>query len=505
MEVTTASKVDNKQENRHSVARPNAPHKTSLHVEFGAPAGLPFFLQPSLFRLNSHGPTEARTLASSAQTGQPSYTLPAPHGGRPIHVYETLAARQAADRMGAFGFAYQDSIFMGRNPGIPGGPNRDEVLRHEMAHVLQSRQNAPIAARSALERQASGWQRGHHLFSADPAEVYGFLWIPAIIAAGYILLKPNVANAPGPGDKTYKSMDFKDYGKMVAEAALFASGGLVTSALRKAGYSAVATWGISGAAGSVGYRGVQDIFAGSFSGIDAYVVDAFTGATIGVVVGGTFYTLGKAPGLSKAKDWFMRGAENDEAWAKSPLRDKLYYEIGQKTLTSADEFAKVSQLSPVDRGAQFVKEHGWMRSLFPSSTKFLPGTGGTFSTGPTPGARWFLRSATGFGAGATGNYLFGEDVRDAWGTGMESYGSGVDMGGFGSDLQGSWGSEMQPGASGAPVIYVVPEGEELNYLIKSGRVGDFPVPEGASGLRDAPNEFLREGANPGVPPRDMMG
>ena len=84
-----------------------------------------------------------------------------------------------------------------------------------------------MSDRRALERQAHEWREGDHLLAADPEQAYGFLWIPFVVAAGYMLLKPNTANAPGPGDKTYKSMDTADYIKMAAEAAVLAlSGGV---------------------------------------------------------------------------------------------------------------------------------------------------------------------------------------------------------------------------------------------------------------------------------------
>jgi hypothetical protein len=436
--------------------------------------------------------------------GTPVRRLAPPNGGAGIDVYDTAAGRAAAEQMGAYAFAYRDRIFLGRDPGLPGGPSQDQVLRHEMVHVLQGRQGGPAADAGALERQAHDWQGGS-LLSADAGEPHPFLWIPFVIVGGYILLKPNTANAPGPGDTTYKSMDTADYGKMVAEAVVLGSGGAVASGLRSAGYSLITTWGVSGAYGSMAYRGVQDVAAGSFSGVDAYVVDGLTGATIGVVSGGTFHLLGKAPGLSRGREWFMRGAENDEAFSRMSEGDKLRYEIGQKTLANADDFAKVSHLSPVQRGQQFIDDEGWLRAMFPASGKFLPGTGGTFGTGPTPGARWFFRSAAGFGAGAAGNHFLGDSVHDAYGLGA---GGGLWNGGMASgdpfadpfaDPSGSafadpFGLGLPPANQCVPTLIVVPEGKEFEYFMKNGQIGDFPVPDGASGLRDYPGDT--PGSNP---------
>jgi hypothetical protein len=106
---------------------------------------------------------------------------------------------------------------------------------------------------------------------------------------------------------------------------------------------------------------------------------------------------------------------------------------------------------------------------------------------------------------ALGNYLLGDTVHGAWGTGMESYGNSSDARVFGTDLGEEWGNKQQ-GASDVPVIIVVPEGEELNYLIESGRLGDFLVPDGTTGLRDNPNEFSpsNRSSNSQLLP-DMMG
>jgi hypothetical protein len=67
---------------------------------------------------------------------------------------------------------------------------------------------------------------------------------------------------------------------------LFGVPGAAGIALKEAGYSIVTISGVTGAMGSVGYRGVQDVAAGQFSGIQYYVFDATTGALIGVFVGG---------------------------------------------------------------------------------------------------------------------------------------------------------------------------------------------------------------------------
>jgi len=409
-------------------------------------------------------------LAKAALSESPTEKISAPDGSAPIKIFNSSAAHAVADKIGAFGFAYNDSVFLGSSNRFPGAPDKEQVLQHEITHVLQSRKKGPVAHPDALEKQAPTVSNVDNLLSADPDEIYPFLWVPFVIAAGYIFLKPSVANAPGPNSKTYKSMGVSDYAKTIAEATVFASGGAIVSGLRKAGYSIVTTWAVSGAAGSVSYRGIQDIHSGSFSGADTYVIDGLTGATIGVVVGGTFYAIGKVPGISRTRDWFMQGSKNDTAWSKLGFKDKLRYEIGQKTLSNADDFAKLSGLTPVERGAEIIKQKGWLKALMPESTKFLPGsTGGTFSTGPTPLGRLFMRSSTGFSAGAAGNYMLDNSVQDFYGTGV------------------------------APIV-VVPQGKELEYYLKTGRLGDFPVPENAPSMHDMPFDALGGIENkPGTP------
>ena len=80
---------------------------SSLADGIGAPAGMPMFL---------------RGAVSSAIMGTPSRKVASPDGGEPVDVYDTTPAHQAANRMGAFGFSYRDSIFLGQDPGIPGAP-----------------------------------------------------------------------------------------------------------------------------------------------------------------------------------------------------------------------------------------------------------------------------------------------------------------------------------------------------------------------------------------------
>lgn len=105
----------------------------------------------------------------------------------------------------------------------------------------------------------------------------------------YILLRPKVANAPGPNDPVYES---PSDAQIVGEAlALFAVPAGVAGALGRLGFGIVSSFAVTGATTSVAYRGVQDVGSGEFSGVEAYVIDATTGAIIGAVVGGVFRPL----------------------------------------------------------------------------------------------------------------------------------------------------------------------------------------------------------------------
>ncbi|WAS96883.1 eCIS core domain-containing protein [Nannocystis punicea] len=225
--------------------------------------------------------------------GTPASTINVPKGrdGRPpIRVYEGPAADWAAVRIGAYGYSLGGDIVLGPGLGQPGRPSRDVVLRHEMRHALQARNPGPRAHAAALEAEAHNPSISLPQLTAADDELLGFWWVAPLAAGLYVLLRPSVANAPGPKDRAQPRVSEL---QVAGEAlSIFAVPVGVTSALGRMGFGVIGSFALAGAGSSTTYRGLGDIGRGSFSGVEAYVVDAGVGALIGVVVGGVFRSFG---------------------------------------------------------------------------------------------------------------------------------------------------------------------------------------------------------------------
>src|SRR5665213_2522758 len=136
-------------------------------------------------------PAVAANARNAGET--PSQRIPTgADAGHSIAVYETQAAHRAAVQLGVAGFSYRNDVFLARGLDEPGGPGRSRVLQHEITHALQAQQGT---------RQAGRQDRQDNLFAADPDSVYGWLWIPFVVAFIYLTTRSNTANAPKPGDK----------------------------------------------------------------------------------------------------------------------------------------------------------------------------------------------------------------------------------------------------------------------------------------------------------------
>jgi RHS repeat-associated protein len=113
--------------------------------------------------------------------------------------------------------------------------------------------------------------------------------------------------------------------------------------------------------------------------------------------------------LTRLKNWWNTGSEADGAWRALSLKDKAFYEIGQKTLPGKT-FENYAALDPLARGRALVDDLGWGRAIWPQGTGYRLGAGTTLHTGPTPLVRWAAPRAAGAGAAAgAGYYFFGSE------------------------------------------------------------------------------------------------
>ena len=120
---------------------------------------------------------------------------------------------------------------------------------------------------------------------------------------------------------------------------------------------------------------------------------------------------GSGSSVTNLKNWWNAGAENDMAWRALPLKDKVFYEVGQKTLPNG-VWQKYANLDPVARGRNLVQDKGWLGALRPQGAGWKLGAGETLQTGPTPLVRWAVPRAAGTGTGAvggTGYYLYNRE------------------------------------------------------------------------------------------------
>lgn len=210
--------------------------------------------------------------------------------GAAPRVFDDEAAHASADRLGAYAYSWRGDVYLGPRLGRPGAPTRSEAIRHELVHAAQSRNPGRPAATADLEREASHPPGGGPVLAADPEQVLGLWWVVPVAVGVYILLRPKVANAPGPDDRPVASPSDT---QIVGEAlSIFAVPAGVAGVLGRLGYSVIAGYAVGGAASAVSFRGVQDTGAGQFSRVEAYVVDATTGAVIGVVLGGAVRLFG---------------------------------------------------------------------------------------------------------------------------------------------------------------------------------------------------------------------
>lgn len=249
-----------------------------------------------------------RQVAQRGKTGPVDTTVVIPSldatratGRHPsVRVHDNPASHRAAVELGAYGYSWQGDIFLG--PGLSGSsnPSRDDVVRHELVHAHQARRVGPYQTPATLEAEAQAGRLHDVRWAADPNQVLGWWWVVPVVAGVYALLRPKVANAPGPEDATQKSpSDLQIAGEAIA---MFGVPAGVARTLVGWGFRIVGTSALAGGTSAVAFRGVQDVGAGEFSGLQAYVVDATSGAVLGAVIGGTirWFTPGAAGGESQS-------------------------------------------------------------------------------------------------------------------------------------------------------------------------------------------------------------
>ncbi len=110
-----------------------------------------------------------------------------------------------------------------------------------------------------------------------------------------------------------------------------------------------------------------------------------------------------AAGVAATFQWWIQGWRGDGAWLLSSTKDKVLYEVGQKTLSVKSTFQLggpdyLFTQTAVTRGKLIVDKFGWWKALWPEN--YTLGAGITFSTGPTP----IFRAITVLGGAAYGGW-----------------------------------------------------------------------------------------------------
>jgi hypothetical protein len=89
------------------------------------------------------------------------------------------------------------------------------------------------------------------------------------------------------------------------------------------------------------------------------------------------------------QEWWNLGSEGDALFKSLSLGDKLYYEIGKRTL-SPGAFSAVEGLSAIEAGRNLVAERGFLSAMFGYGPSTVAAFGSTLSSGPTAAFRLYL-------------------------------------------------------------------------------------------------------------------
>ena len=210
-------------------------------------------------------------------------------------VHRDDASRRAAELLGAGGFVRHNHIFL----GDVSAKHLDSVLRHELVHLAQVQvalTSGCVASRHMIEQEAellSGLPMALPVrYGAHPNQLYPIIWFVAIGVGLYAILRPGVANAPGPNDQTFASPSI---GQILGEAfCIFVIPGGALALGGRLGLGFLGSTALAGASGNVGLRVVDDAVKGEASHPLMYLFDATTGAVVGFVVPGGIRLIGKA-------------------------------------------------------------------------------------------------------------------------------------------------------------------------------------------------------------------
>lgn len=97
----------------------------------------------------------------------------------------------------------------------------------------------------------------------------------------------------------------------------------------------------------------------------------------------------------RKRAWWFRGSQNDKLWRSLSPKEKVYWEIGQKTLNDGKQLAGLPK-DPVACGQAMVRQQGLLRALLPERSGLKLGLGKTaktFPSGPSPSVRALGNSA----------------------------------------------------------------------------------------------------------------
>lgn len=227
-------------------------------------------------------------------------------GVKQVFIHDDEAANQATKLLGVKAFCLEHHIYL-HKPLIR-IPYQEliRLLKHEFVHVVQVQRGLAtniFSSTDDIEQEADQLDiLSDDIFDVRAGarcdQLYNFWWFIPIAVGLYLAMKPNVANAPGPDDKTYKLETSEVAGEMFAiifmpEAAFNVAGRL--------GWGFYRASALAGASASMSLQATQDIRQGKFSGVQVYIFDGITGAAVGVIVPGGIRWFGQT--AVKPIDW----------------------------------------------------------------------------------------------------------------------------------------------------------------------------------------------------------